>query len=188
MNPKMEQELVRGALQGFRQSYEQLLSFLAPVAFRYFCSHWKFREEDADDLCQEALLQCWKYLHSYKKKSRLKTWFLGICRRIGFNFSQQKKHTLTLDLAEKVEVDVDVDCPTPEDLLIVTDEYSKFQSLLDDLSPTYREVIHLYYIEGMPPKEIAKLLKCPVNTVKTNRARAIDRLRALWLRRFKKKK
>ena len=49
---------------------------------------------------------------------------------------------------------------------------------LDELDEPYRTAVVLQYLDGLRPREIAKRLGLPVNTVRTHVRRGLDRLRA----------
>ncbi|MFC7545056.1 SigE family RNA polymerase sigma factor [Plantactinospora sp. GCM10030261] len=49
---------------------------------------------------------------------------------------------------------------------------------LDRLAPKQRAVLVLRYLEGLPDGEIAEILNCKPATVRSQAARALDRLRA----------
>ncbi len=50
---------------------------------------------------------------------------------------------------------------------------------VDALPTKYREVVTLRFFDELPPREIARRLDVPVNTVRTRTARALERLRTM---------
>ena len=54
----------------------------------------------------------------------------------------------------------------------VVEEHRDLHNELSLLSPTYREVIHLFYYEDMSTEQIAKLLNRKTSTVRTQLTRA----------------
>ena len=56
------------------------------------------------------------------------------------------------------------------------------ERLKEELSAPQRAAIALFYSEGQPVAEIARMLEMPENTVKTHLRRARQTLRAAWLR------
>ena len=82
-----------------------------------------------------------------------------------------------------VEFDPD-DCPAandsaPEDLLLAQEKRATIARALGSLSREHRAVLELCYFDGCSCAEIAGIVGCPVNTVKTRMFHARRRLRAL---------
>lgn len=66
---------------------------------------------------------------------------------------------------------------SPEIKMIEKNEKTRLAIHIFQLKPKYREVIVLYYYEDLSVKEIAELLSCSENTVKTRLSRARQQLK-----------
>lgn len=66
---------------------------------------------------------------------------------------------------------------SPEMKIIEKNEKTRLAIHIFKLKPKYREVIVLYYYEDFSVKEIAELLSCSENTVKTRLSRARHQLK-----------
>ncbi|MEG0259625.1 MAG: sigma-70 family RNA polymerase sigma factor, partial [Lysinibacillus sp.] len=66
---------------------------------------------------------------------------------------------------------------SPEMKMIKKNEKTALAIHIFRLKPQYREVIVLYYYEDLSVKEIAGLLSCSENTVKTRLSRARQQLK-----------
>jgi RNA polymerase sigma-70 factor (ECF subfamily) len=75
------------------------------------------------------------------------------------------------------------DCPAesaePEGLLLEEERRATIARALDALSHEQRAVLELCYFDGRSCAEIAGIMRCPVNTVKTRMFHARRRLRVL---------
>jgi len=67
----------------------------------------------------------------------------------------------------------------PEAHLLRQDLRARLNRALTSLSPEHRAVIQLTYYEGCSYREIATILDCPVDTVKTRMFHARRRLKSL---------
>jgi len=67
----------------------------------------------------------------------------------------------------------------PDEALIKLEDKEFMNSLLDKIPTHYKEVLVLYYQEEMTFNEIGKLLKKPLNTVKSYHYRAMILLREM---------
>ena len=56
------------------------------------------------------------------------------------------------------------------------------KSMLDALPPSLREVLALYYMEGLPVSEIAKILRRTQSTIRAQLTKGRKRLKLEWER------
>lgn len=118
----------------------------------------------AEDAFQETFVKAWRQMDSFRGESSMKTWLSRIavntCRdtlRSGW-FRLMKK-------SEPVESLFDLAAPQKEETANVRDAVLV-------LPGKYREVIVLYYDQGMNTREIADALHLPINSVSTRLRRA----------------
>lgn len=118
----------------------------------------------AEDAFQETFVKAWRQMDSFRGESSMKTWLSRIavntCRdtlRSGW-FRLMKK-------SEPVESLFDLAAPQKEETANVRDAVLA-------LPGKYREVIVLYYDQGMNTREIADALHLPINSVSTRLRRA----------------
>lgn len=118
----------------------------------------------AEDAFQETFVKAWRQMDSFRGESSIKTWLSRIavntCRdtlRSGW-FRLMKK-------SEPVESLFDLAAPQKEETANVRDAVLV-------LPGKYREVIVLYYDQGMNTREIADALHLPINSVSTRLRRA----------------
>ncbi len=73
--------------------------------------------------------------------------------------------------------------PAPEDLTVAAEDRAVLLDELGNLPAKYRDPLVLCHIQGETCEEAARLLGCPVGTVKVRVSRAKERLRELLARR-----
>jgi len=87
---KNEDELVGEALQGDHSSFEQLLrpyrQGLLNMAYRMTGNR-----EEAKEICQDALIKVYKYLHRFKRGKSFKNWAYKITVNSAYDFLRKKK-------------------------------------------------------------------------------------------------
>ncbi len=125
----------------------------------------------ADDLAQETFVKAWKKLGAFRGEARFSTWLFGIA----FNeFRQHARKHQELALEE-------LHGPPPEPEL--PDAAASSQLRLDlaeamkVLTPAERAAIVLCCQNGLTHDEAARVLDCPLGTVKTNVLRGKEKLR-----------
>ncbi|WP_409296301.1 sigma-70 family RNA polymerase sigma factor [Peribacillus sp. SCS-26] len=130
----------------------------------------------AEDLTQEIFIKCYKNLHQYNHKAKIKTWLW----RIAVNHCKdylKSWHVRNIVIAEekaRQEVSRKDDV---EDRIIQRDEDERLASAVMDLPNPYRETIYLHYFEDLTIKEISYLTGMNKNTIKTRLKRAKELLK-----------
>jgi len=128
----------------------------------------------ADELTSDVLLEVWKSAGRFKGESRPSTWIFGIARHKALS-SVRRSEPATVEVEEIQNVP---DAGEAQDAMLITaDMKHAVRSALAALSPQHREVMELTFYEGFSYPEIAEIVKCPVNTVKTRMFHARKQLR-----------
>jgi RNA polymerase sigma-70 factor (ECF subfamily) len=151
---------------------------------RYHASILRFvhRLTGDSELAQEAvndvMLVVWKRAASFAGSSRVRTWIMGIAYRKAMKLGTRlQRWTVRFKAAnwdDVVERTAGLEGPTKE--LIEKDLVFRAIQLLP---PKQRAVVELTYYYGYSYGEIAEIVGCPENTVKTRMFHARTRLKAL---------
>jgi len=123
----------------------------------------------ADDLAQEALLRAYRGLRGYRGGGQFSSWLY----RIGYNaflthIERNRKHAATDEVAA-----VEAQASSKRRIELQHD----LERAMTALRPEERAAISLSFFEELTHEEIARILDCPLGTVKTHIARGKDRLR-----------
>lgn len=128
-----------------------------------------------EEIVNDTLLVVWQRAASFNHSSKVSTWIFAIAYR------KALKAIHTLD--EPVEADFELEPGAvdhePEYALSLQQLQQQVAGALDALPPVQRSVVNLAYYHGMGYDEIAAIMDCPVNTVKTRMFNARARLRVL---------
>lgn len=120
---------------------------------------------DAEDAVQEVFLRLLSKRPDFREPEHEKAWLIRatLSRASDIRKASERCNTPLDEIAEIGRAD-----DTPQLL-----------SALQELPPKYSAVIHLYYYEGYPIKDISKLLGLPVPTVGSRLSRGREKLREL---------
>ncbi len=130
----------------------------------------------AEDLTQDIFVKCYKSLHTYSGKARIRTWLW----RIAINHCKdylKSWYARNVILTEKETEPVDHQDKTVEQTVIQKGEDQELAEAVMELPIKYREVIYLFYFEELSIKEISEVSDIKENTVKTRLRRAKDLLK-----------
>ncbi len=127
---------------------------------------------DLEDLLQESYIQLMKALQSYRGESRVSTFLHRVCVNVGLMHLRSKKRRRE-ELSDEVPEVQSGDHHDPHRAAQVKQAADLVQRALGTLSDEKANVFVYHDLLGLKPEEIAELLDCPPNTVRSrlNRAR-----------------
>lgn len=131
----------------------------------------------AEDLTQDIFVKCYKNLHTYSGKSKLRTWLWRIAINHCKDFHRNWYNKNVVIAGEKIPSN-GTRRELVEQAVLQKEEDDELISAIMTLPIKYREVIYLFYYEELPIKEIAVVTGTGVNTVKTRLRRAKELLKA----------
>lgn len=173
-----DQVLVGRIAAGDRHAFEQLFRQYGERVFRY--AHRLIADvTKAEEVTNDVMLEVWKNSAKFEGRSKVSTWVLGITRHLALNSVRRKQLTT---------VDVDT-VPSVADELQTTAAQEQdrdklkagLRSALTGLSQDHRDVIELTFFHGCTYQEIAHIVGCPENTVKTRMFHAKKQMQELLL-------
>jgi len=161
----------RGEETGFTFVFNTYFSVLSYYALRLVND-----KEKANDIVQEAFLRLWKKKEDFAEIRSVKSYLYRSVYNLCITGSYQlKKEEKKLNEMAAVQISEE----TCYDEIVRAELWNEIYRILESLPPGFAEVIRLYYIEGKGVREIAAILNIPVYTVKSRRARGIQRLRKM---------
>jgi len=138
--------------------------------------------EDAADVVQDAFLNAFQSLHSFKGDAEFFTWLYRIAFNTAISLKRKRRAAISLDSVGP-EGGIDPDDPSeyvkPGLALERSEEEQQLQEAMVRLSHEHREVLVLKDIEGMRYEDIAEILKVPIGTIRSRLHRARLELRDL---------
>ncbi|MGF1528097.1 MAG: RNA polymerase sigma factor [Candidatus Competibacterales bacterium] len=127
-----------------------------------------------EEVVNDTMLTVWQTAANFQGRSRVSTWLLGI----GYHKAiKQLKRRQRHDHAVPVDDDWPDEADSPEAAAMAEYRRSDVQQAIAQLPAIHRAVVELAYFNGYSYDEIAQLMDCPVNTVKTRMLNARAKLR-----------
>lgn len=158
----------REAFEALFRAYEQRLLgyFLRLVGDR----------GSAEELTCDVLFEVWQRASRFRGDSRPSTWIFGIAHHKAVSALRRRRPPAAAVEAASGLADP---APTPEQRAAGAERRRSVEDAMESLSPEHREVLRLFYAEGLGVREIAAVQECPLSTVKTRLFYARQRLRPL---------
>jgi RNA polymerase sigma-70 factor (ECF subfamily) len=173
-----ENGLVRAAVDGDRSAFDQLVRLHSPRVYRVALAMLGNRE-DAADVQQEAFLQAYKKLRSFRGQSSFGTWIHAITARLCL-MRRRKVSYRYEELGEDVLLQSGGSGLSPENAAIAAESAERVRRVLGKMTPNDRLLIVLKYVEQLDHKEIAGVLGCSEESSRSRLARAKKLFRGIY--------
>jgi RNA polymerase sigma-70 factor, ECF subfamily len=175
-----DQELLTQAQQGNHVAFAQLVQRYQTAVFNT-AYRMLGRRQDAEDAAQEAFLRAYRSVHRFDLKRPFAPWIKRITVNLCLNhleLAQTKTQTVVTDMARPEDDAVpDMDqwmhhTPTPEQTMENRERDRRLRAAILALPPNYRAVLELRHFQELRYEEMARVLKRPLSTIKSDLFRA----------------
>ena len=179
-NRLSEAEAIERAKQGDAEAFE-VLYHLHKRRVYSLCLRMTANTAAAEDLTQEAFLQLFRKIATFRGESAFSTWLHRMAVNVVL-MQLRKKGLSVVPLEETVEGEEE----TPKKELGAVDavlagsiDRLQLQRAVDDLPPGYRTIFVLHDVEGYEHNEIAAKVGCSIGNSKSQLHKARMKLREL---------
>ena len=146
-----------------------------------FCRQLTYSQQEAEELYQDTFLKAMELLQKIDAAENPKSYLLSIALRLWKN--HKKKYACRKRIAdmeslseEKQEIEESSGYSLEEEI-IAREQAAEVRRAVQQLDDKHRLPVYLHYMEGLPVKEIARVLKIPQGTVKSRLYQARESLR-----------
>ena len=175
---EIDQQLVERAQRGDKRAFELLVEKYQRKLAR-LVSRLVRDPGEAEDVTQEAFVKAYRALPAFRGDSAFYTWLY----RIGINTAKNYLVAMGRRAPTSTEVEAEEaegyeggellrDINTPESLLLSKEIAGTVNAAMEALPEELRSASQLRELEGMSYEEIAKLMDCPIGTVRSRIFRA----------------
>lgn len=130
-----------------------------------FANRIVFDKETAKDVVQEAFIKTYFGINKIDTRRKFSTFLFAVAKNLAIDHLRRKKHEVPLKDNFSVEMNL-------------ADE-AGVRSKVAELPAKFRQPVELYYFGDLSYEEIAKKLRLPINTVRTNLRRGKEKLK--WM-------
>jgi RNA polymerase sigma-70 factor (ECF subfamily) len=140
---------------------------------RLYAFSFKYVEDTyaAEEIVENIFLVLWQKRHSMDKVENLKSYLYSMVRNASLDYLKKEKKFVRFD------VDKHDSTALMEQFIIEEETHAILFQALESLPLKCRKVFELSCLEGVKYKDIAEDLQISINTVKSQRARAIELLK-----------
>ena len=167
-----DRELVSRVAAQDLQAFERLYRLYQPRLTRFLTTLLR-RPQLIEEVLDDTMMVVWQSADKFRGSSKPSTWIFAIAYR-----KAQKAKMRWPDPVEDPEHDTRVsDEPAPDEQVHHDRLHDALVRAMDQLSTDHRAVVDLTYFHGLGYREIADIVGCPLDTVKTRMFHARRRLK-----------
>ena len=158
-----EYVLLRRIAEGDTSAFEAFYKAYYSKLFR-FILRMTHQPESVEELIQETLLVVWEKPEHFNHGSKISTWVFGIAYNKALkSMSRNARRSGDFSVDDLLETIGDPAANPAQS----RESEDWLNCALAILQPDQRAVIELTFYHGLPYQDIARILNCPENTVKT---------------------
>ena len=164
--------LIARVSEGDRHAFDEIYR-LYQVRLQRFLGNLVRHPQLAEEVLDDTLLVVWERAASFKGESKLSTWIFAIAYRKAMKALRRYDAPVEHHDAEN-QVSHEA---SPEDAFGHARLHQLLRGAMAVLSPDHRGVVELTYFQDLSYREIAEIMDCPVDTVKTRMFHARRKLK-----------
>ena len=177
-----EAEAIQRAQQGDAEAFERIYRLHNRRVYA-LCLRMVGNTAEAEDLTQEAFLQLFRKIGTFRGESAFSTWLHRLAVNVVL-MRLRKKTLVATSLDEATEPDEDAGGPRkdiggPDLRLSGSVDRVNLERAVEQLPPGYRSIFVLHDVQGYEHNEIAVIMNCSIGNSKSQLHKARMRLREL---------
>lgn len=156
--------------------WERLLLIHAQVVFKYLIKIGATKE-DAEDITQETIIKTIECLQQIET-DKMRAWMFKVAIHRYYSLYQKNKTMVSLQ-----EGDIEKIMPAVADVelhLLSKEETKELAVALQNLQPTFQQLLILKYYMEFSYKEISDIINMKETSVKTYLQRARNKFKKIW--------
>ena len=181
-----EEALLERCRRGEREAFDTVVELYKDRIVTYL-AYMLGDEQEAQDLAQEVFIRAFVSIGSFRGDCSLQTWLYRIAHNLGIDHIRRKRRApeqVSLDapvrLAEgEVEGQWEGEVSDPVEEAERGELAEMVRKAVARLPEKLRAVVVLHDLQQMTYEEVARVLRCPVGTVKSRLFHARARLREI---------
>jgi RNA polymerase sigma-70 factor (ECF subfamily) len=172
-----DEQLIALAAKNDKEALEVLVARYLKLVYSFVYRYAK-NAADAEDLTQEVFVKVWRHLGRFDEHKTFRPWLYKIAKNTALDFLKKKSPMSFSEVESAAGMEwlaqsVADESPRPETLTERSLLAGKFAAAVKKLAPEYEEMIVLRHTQDLNFRQIAKIKRQPLNTVKSRYRRAL---------------
>ena len=171
-----QENIIARARRGDADAFEQLVETYREPVFRLalrMCGN----AADAEEAAQEAFIAAWRGLPNFRGESKFSTWLYQLASHAAIDLLRREKRQIAAE--DITEVNAPDNAPDPQQRVEQSEQRQAVRDAIRQLTPEYRQIVVLRFLQELSYEEIGTALKLPPGTVKSRLNRARSQLKEI---------
>jgi RNA polymerase sigma-70 factor (ECF subfamily) len=176
---KPDQELIADCLSGQTHAFGDLVARYQNRLFNTLVNVLG-SVDDAHDVAQEAFVNAFQKLNSFRGHSAFYSWLFRIALNSAVSQKRKQRAVVSIDAARDQSGEEPIDrhpATRPEHGLESSERQTAVRAALAELAEEFRTALILKEMEDLSYEEISEIVGCPIGTVRSRIHRARAELR-----------
>ena len=170
-------QLVEAALAGDKDAFGSLVERYQDRLFNTLVRYLG-NSADAGDVLQDAFVQAFVKLRTFRGASQFYTWLYRIAMNNAFSQRRRRRATVSVDQLKEQGGKEPIDpYRGPDERIAGRETSQQVQSAINALAEDHRQILVLREFEGCSYQAISEILELPVGTVRSRLSRARNQMR-----------
>ena len=174
-------ELMEGFRHGLESSFTELFNQLYP-SLSFYGLRITNDQEASEEIAEEAFLKVWNSRDLFYHYNHLKAYLYKVVKNSSLKWLKREKNIR----ANSVQITEDYESSDRHalDSLIQSEVFLEIESILGSLPSQSKKIAKLIFFEDKNIAQVAKELGLSISTVKTQKGRALAKLKKYLLHTF----
>lgn len=167
------------------ETIEDLYREKFQIIFKYLISNG-CSKENAEDIVQNTFYKAIEHMVHLEAKN-LAAWLFKVSINQFYDIYRHKQRFPKVNIDDSAFITFFIQEETGEDLLLLKEFQGDVRNLLDELKPSYKNLLLLKYDLGLSYEEIAAMLDMKVETIRTTLYRARKEFKQKWSEKYERR-
>jgi RNA polymerase sigma-70 factor (ECF subfamily) len=181
IDPEQEGKWLVAAQQKDSEAFGHLVEMYQGPVYN-LCYRMLGNVDEAEDASQETFMRAFFSIQRYDNRRPFSTWLLSISAHYCIDQLRRRRVKL-IPFQDLRYEDIADSAPNPETATSIHEDQQRVRVLLDELNPTDRAAVILYYWNDFSYEQIAESLNLTVSAVKSRLHRAREEMAKAHLKR-----
>lgn len=178
-----DKEVIKNIIGGKEEDFEILVNRYYRQILVYLCRLLNFNQGDAEDVLQQTFANAYSNIVTYNPSLSFSSWLYRIAHNLAIDLIRKKSKFYIIDTNNQVTQNQihsnDSVMQAAQEVAESKITKQRLESVLRNLDIDNRNLLTMFYLQGLSINEISDILKVTANSVGVKLTRARDKARLI---------
>lgn len=169
INTLPDKEIILGVIDGKKEDFEILVNRYYRQILSYLSRLLNYNQGDAEDILQETFMNAYVNLVTYNPSLSFSSWLYRIAHNLAIDLIRKKSKSYNIDTNDQITQN---QIHSDDNFIQEADEKAentisieRLESILSRLDLETRNLLTMFYLQGLSLNEISDIFKTSSNTI-----------------------